>query len=139
MTYIATERGTPMKKESCANWFRDACRAASVPGSPHGLRKTAATRAADNGATEAELEALFGWRGGDMASLYTRCCESRATGERCRRKIAHGNGQKSNTYPRTYADGAGGRAKTQMKSDAKIFSGGGRSLVRTRLSNKIPC
>lgn len=72
LTYIATERGTPMKKESCANWFRDACRAARVPGSPHGLRKTAATRAADNGATEAELEALFGWRGGDMASLYTR-------------------------------------------------------------------
>jgi len=61
-----------MKKESCANWFRDACRAAGVAGSPHGLRKAAATRAADNGATEAELEALFGWRGGDMASLYTR-------------------------------------------------------------------
>jgi integrase len=48
LTYIATERGTPMKKESCANWFRDACRAASVPGSPHGLRKAAATRAADS-------------------------------------------------------------------------------------------
>jgi len=38
----------------------------------HGLRKVGATRAAENGATVAELEALFGWRGGTMASLYTR-------------------------------------------------------------------
>ena len=27
---------------------------------------------ADNGATVAELEAIFGWTGGTMASLYTR-------------------------------------------------------------------
>jgi hypothetical protein len=38
----------------------------------HGLRKVGATRAAENGATVAELEALFGWRGGTMASHYTR-------------------------------------------------------------------
>jgi integrase len=55
-----------------SNEFRDACRDAGVPGSAHGLRKLGATRAADNGATEAELEAIFGWTGGHMASLYTR-------------------------------------------------------------------
>jgi len=36
------------------------------------LRKAAATRAAENGATERELEAMFGWPGGRMATLYTR-------------------------------------------------------------------
>jgi integrase len=61
-----------MTKESFGNWFREACKAAGVPGAAHGLRKAAATRLADSGATEAELEAIFGWRGGRMASLYTR-------------------------------------------------------------------
>jgi integrase len=72
LTFIAGVGGRPMTKEAFGNWFREACRAAGVPGSAHGLRKAGATRAADNGATEAELEALFGWRGGHMASLYTR-------------------------------------------------------------------
>jgi integrase len=72
LTFIAGAAGRPMTKEAFGNWFREACRAAGVSGSAHGLRKAGATRAADNGATEAELEALFGWRGGHMASLYTR-------------------------------------------------------------------
>jgi hypothetical protein len=35
-----------------------------VPGSAHGARKIAATRVANAGATVAQLEAIFGWRGG---------------------------------------------------------------------------
>jgi integrase len=72
MCFIAGERGGTLTPESFTNWFRDACREAGVPGSPHGLRKAAATRAANNGATAAQLEAMFGWRGGGMAALYTR-------------------------------------------------------------------
>jgi integrase len=37
-----------------------------------GVRKIAATIAAENGATEAELDAIFGWTGGRMASHYTK-------------------------------------------------------------------
>lgn len=33
--------------------------------------------AANNGATVAELEAIFGWSGGGMASLYTRAADRR--------------------------------------------------------------
>jgi len=40
--------------------------------SAHGIKKLAATRIADAGATVAELEAIFGWNDGGMASLYTR-------------------------------------------------------------------
>lgn len=72
LAFIATPDGRPMAKESFGTWFRGACKAAGVPGSAHGLRKAGATRAANGGATEAELEAIFGWKGGKMASLYTR-------------------------------------------------------------------
>jgi integrase len=75
LAFIATERGAPMTKESFGNWFRGACRAAGVPGSAHGLRKAGATRAANNGATVAQLEAIYGWSGGGMAALYTRAAD----------------------------------------------------------------
>jgi hypothetical protein len=55
LTFIAGERGQPLTKESFGNVFRDACRAAKVPGSAHGVRKIAATRAANHGATVAPV------------------------------------------------------------------------------------
>lgn len=68
MTYLVTTKGTAFGKESFGNWFRAACRAAGVPGSSHGLRKLAAVRMAENGATEAELNAVFGWADGSGES-----------------------------------------------------------------------
>jgi integrase len=75
LTFIATATGAGMRKESFGNWFREACDAAGVPGSAHGLRKAGAARAASNGATVAQLEAIFGWHGGTMASLYTKSAD----------------------------------------------------------------
>ncbi|AZO76312.1 hypothetical protein BLM15_00915 [Bosea sp. Tri-49] len=72
LTYIIGEHGRGFTKESFGNWFGDVCRKTNVKGSAHGLRKAGATRAAEQGASESELEAIFGWRGGRMASLYTR-------------------------------------------------------------------
>jgi hypothetical protein len=46
-----------------------------VAKSAHGVRKIGATRAPENGATVAELEAIFGWQGGGMASSYTRAAD----------------------------------------------------------------
>jgi integrase len=63
LTFIAGAGGKPLTKESFGNEFRQACKAAGVPGSAHGVRKIAATRAANAGATVAELEAIFGWQG----------------------------------------------------------------------------
>jgi integrase len=57
--------------------FREACKAAGVDKSAHGLRKTAARRAAEAGATVNELEAMFGWEGGTMALHYTRSANRR--------------------------------------------------------------
>lgn len=78
LTFIAGKDGRPLQKEVLGNLFRDACRAAGVEKSAHGLRKAAATRAANAGATVAQLEAIFGWEGGRMASLYTRSADRQA-------------------------------------------------------------
>jgi integrase len=77
MVFIATKAGKPMVKEGLGNWFREACDAAGIEKgkSAHGLRKAGATRLANNGATVAQLEAIFGWTGGNMASLYTRTAD----------------------------------------------------------------
>jgi integrase len=40
--------------------------------SVHGLRKAAACAAAENGATEMQMMAIFGWKTPDMARVYTR-------------------------------------------------------------------
>jgi integrase len=73
LAFIVTERGKPFTKESFGIWFKKACVAAGVPGSAHGLRKAGARRAAEDGATEAQLNALFGWKPGSRESAtYTR-------------------------------------------------------------------
>jgi integrase len=72
LTFIVGANGRPLTKESFGNDFKAACKEAGVPGSAHGVRKIAATRAADAGATEAELMAIFGWTDPKMAAHYTR-------------------------------------------------------------------
>lgn len=72
LAFIVGERGKPLTKESFGNEFRQACKTAGVPGSAHGVRKIAATRAALNGATTAQLRALFGWTSDAMPSHYTK-------------------------------------------------------------------
>ena len=77
LTFIVGADGRAFVKEAFGNAFREACRKAGVPGSAHGVRKLAATTMVNNGATVAELEAVFGWTGGRMASLYTRSADRR--------------------------------------------------------------
>ena len=84
------KRGNPLAKEAFGNLFKKACRAAGISDrSAHGLRKIAATRAADRGATEAQLEAIFGWTGGRMASHYTRSANRRRLAIEAMHKLAN--------------------------------------------------
>jgi integrase len=92
LAFICGERGQPLTKETFGNEFRKACNKAGVTGkSAHGLRKAGATRAADNGATVAELEAIFGWRGGNMAALYTRTADRKRASVRAMSKLEKRN------------------------------------------------
>lgn len=77
LAIISSKKGQPIRKEVLGNLFKKACRAAGINKSAHGIRKAAATRAANNGATVATLEAIFGWEGGQMAALYTRAADRR--------------------------------------------------------------
>lgn len=88
LAFIAASNGNPLTKESLGNLFRDACRAAGISKSAHGLRKAAATNAANHGATVAELEAIFGWAGGQMAALYTRSANRRALAADAMKKLS---------------------------------------------------
>jgi integrase len=88
LTFIVGESGQPLTKESFGNLFRAACKAAGVPGSAHGVRKIAATRAANAGATVAQLEAIFGWSGGTMASHYTRSADRQRLAVEAMHKLA---------------------------------------------------
>jgi integrase len=88
LTFIAGESGRPLTKESFGNLFRKACRDAGLSNrSAHGLRKAAATRAANAGATVAKLEAIFGWQGGAMAALYTRAADRRRLAQGAMHKL----------------------------------------------------
>lgn len=72
LAFLVTRRGTGWNKGALGTYFSDSARSAGVVGkSAHGMRKAAAIRSALNGATEREMEAIFGWRGGRMARLYS--------------------------------------------------------------------
>lgn len=72
LTFICRDNGDAFVKEGFGNWFRDACNKAGVKKSAHGLRKAGATRDAERGWSEAELDAKYGWTGGRQAASYTR-------------------------------------------------------------------
>jgi integrase len=75
LTFVVGADGKSMTKEGMANFFRDACRAAGIEKSGHGLRKAAATRFANKGASVSMLQALFGWTDQKMPSYYTRTAD----------------------------------------------------------------
>ena len=64
--------GRPWVKESFGTWFGERRKDAGVPGRAHGLRKARATFAAENGANEMHLAAMYGWKNPRMAERYVR-------------------------------------------------------------------
>jgi integrase len=78
MTFLLTSRGRPFTVAGFGNWFRDRCNEAGLPHcSAHGLRKAAATLAAESGATPHMLMAIFGWSNPRQADSYTRAASRR--------------------------------------------------------------
>ena len=69
LAFICGSDGQPLTKETFGNYFCAACNSAGVLKLAHGVRKISATRAANAGATVAELKALFGWTD-DVISHY---------------------------------------------------------------------
>lgn len=75
LAFVAKSNGAPLTVSAFSAMFDAACKAAGVNASPHGLRKAAAARLANAGASVAQIEAVFGWSGGQMASHYTKSAD----------------------------------------------------------------
>jgi integrase len=72
LTFLVTEYGKPFTPAGFGNWFRDRCNEAGLPHcSAHGLRKAGATLAAEAGATDRQLMAMFDWSSAAQANAYT--------------------------------------------------------------------
>lgn len=73
MTFLVNERGKPFSTKGLGNRMRKWCDKAQLfHCSMHGLRKAGAVRAAESGATENQLMAIFGWTTMEQATLYTQ-------------------------------------------------------------------
>jgi site-specific recombinase XerD len=88
LTWICGARGRPFAKESFGNEFSQAARQAGIAKSAHGVRKIAATVAAENGATGKELDAIFGWvDGGKTSAIYTEAANRARLASRAAHKL----------------------------------------------------
>ena len=89
LTFLVTSQGKPFSAAGFGNWFRQVCDAADLPKrcTSHGLRKAAATRLADRGATTTELKAWFGWKTDSEAERYTRNADRKSAAIRAGKKL----------------------------------------------------
>lgn len=72
LTFLETAYGKPFTAAGFGGWFRARCDEAGLPEcSAHGLRKAGATIAAENGATDRQLMALYDWTSEKQANVYT--------------------------------------------------------------------
>lgn len=78
LTYLETAYGKPYSTAGFGTRMREWCDQADLKHcSAHGLRKAAATIAAENGATAHQLMSIFGWQTLQQAELYTRAAEQK--------------------------------------------------------------
>jgi len=78
LTFLVTAHGKPFSAKGFGVRFRAWCDAADLPHcTAHGLRKAGACLAAENGASEKQLMAIFGWETMQQAELYTRAASRR--------------------------------------------------------------
>lgn len=96
--FIVTSYGKPFSKAGFGNWFGAAARAAGIEKNAHGIRKLAATIAADEGATAHELMAQFGWASPKQAEVYTKGADRAKLGIRSSKRVAE---RLANEIPQT--------------------------------------
>jgi integrase len=89
LTYLVTAFGKPFSDAGIGNWFRDRCDEAGLHHcSAHGLRKAGATIAADLGASDEQLMALFGWKSRRQVATYTRAANQKKLAHEAAKRIA---------------------------------------------------
>lgn len=89
LTFLARQDGTARTSNGFYNTFRDWCAEAGLPTglSPHGLRKAAARRLAESGATVHEIAAITGHRSLQEVAVYTEAAEQAALATRAMGRV----------------------------------------------------
>jgi integrase len=73
VAFLQTNYMQPFTANGFGSWFRERCDEAGLPHcTAHGLRKAGAVIAAENGATEKQMMAIFGWDSPALAALYSK-------------------------------------------------------------------
>lgn len=116
MHFLVTSFGKPFSTAGFGNWFGDAAREAGIEKNTHGVRKFAATTAANGGATAHELMSQFGWANSKQAEVYTKGADRVRLGKKASRIVSE---QLGNILPPHLGTGAGFIAKKEMKSKVK--------------------
>lgn len=93
MTFLVSATGFPFSSAgSFRNWFKARCHEAGLPHcTAHGLRKAGATIAADGGASERELMAMYGWERSSTAEVYTKAADKKRLARAAAERIANRN------------------------------------------------
>ena len=78
LTFLTTEYGRPFTPAGFGAWFKKRCLQAGLSHcTAHGLRKAGATMAAEAGATDRQLMALYDWSTAAQANVYTKAASQR--------------------------------------------------------------
>jgi integrase len=76
LTFLETEYGRAFSAAGFGAWFRKRCDEAGLEHcTAHGLRKAGAAIAAERGATDRQLMALYGWTTASQATTYTAAAD----------------------------------------------------------------
>jgi integrase len=76
-TFLVNSLGRSFSHRGFSRWFGKACEAAGVPGRSHGLRKAAAARLAELGASEKEIMSITGHTTSKEIKRYTDAADKR--------------------------------------------------------------
>jgi integrase len=101
LTFLVTDFGHAFTANGFGNWFRKRCNEAGLPHcTAHGLRKAGATIAAENGATDRQLMALYDWTSAKRANVYTAAADRKRLASEAADHLAGGSKPepKSPTY-----------------------------------------
>ena len=109
LSYLVTEWGSPYASpKAFANRFKSWCRQAGLPHcTAHGLRKAGTNRLFENGATEAEVMAIYAWDSPKQAALYSKKVNRKKLVARAMHKLVPGQTENESVPPESAVEAGG--------------------------------
>ena len=108
LTFLVTERGAPFTPAGLSNWFGKRCREAGLRQcSAHGLRKLAATRLANAGASTDHIKARTGHETSKEVERYTRAADQARLDEQALELQLRAEREQNPVQPETRLDKKG--------------------------------